>query len=387
MDSIPLMRLLFLLLISLSACTPRANLDLVPDPLLVGRQQEVFVGSTRTYLPEAKNFGSYQRGKLSYARYTISLPPVHQKGRIELPGRATPDPGLHMVATARSILDAAQFKAQLARTLRQGNNEAVVYVHGFNNTLGDGVLRLSQMTNDLGLSGTPVSYSWPSAGNPLNYAYDRDSALFARDGLEALLNDIASSGSKNILLVAHSMGSLLTMETLRQLSIGKNTKVLSRIRGVVLISPDIDVELFHQQATRIGALPQPFIVFTSERDRALQLSARLTGQTDRLGTLRNLEAVADLKVTFFDVTQFASDADSSGHFVAGSSPTLLRILGQLGNLDAAFQREATARTGLLPGTVLTVQNATQIILSPVTVLGTLTLPTTDTAAANISPSQ
>jgi hypothetical protein len=40
----------------------------------------------------------------------------------------------------------------------------------------------------------------------------------------------------------------------------------------------------------------------------------------------------------------------------------------LGSLNAAFQGEQAGRPGLLPGTVLTVQNATQIILSPVTAL-------------------
>ena len=29
-----------------------------------------------------------------------------------------------------------------------------------------------------------VHYAWPSAAEPLGYVYDRDSAIFARDGLD-----------------------------------------------------------------------------------------------------------------------------------------------------------------------------------------------------------
>lgn len=234
-------------------------------------------------------------------------------------------------------------------------------MHGFNNTFAEGTYRIAQMAHDLDLPGTVVHYSWPSAAEPLGYAYDRDSALFARDGLEELLKSVQAAGPRRIILVAHSMGSALLMETLRQVAIRGDNALLARIGGVVLISPDIDVDVFRSQAKDIGRLPQPFVVFTSRRDRVLRLSARLSGQTDRLGTLADLDRVADLPITLLDTAAFNS---GDGHFNVGNSPALLRLLERIASVDDAMGSDVSGRTGLLPGAVLTVQNATRIILQP-----------------------
>ena len=98
-----------------------------------------------------------------------------------------------------------------------------------------------------------------------------------------------------------------------------------------------------------------------------ELSARLTGQSDRLGTLTDLSRVSDLPVTFLDTAAFSS---GSGHFNLGNSPSLLRLLDGILSIDASLDSDRAGRTGLLPGAVLTVQNATQIILRPVADIGT-----------------
>lgn len=145
--------------------------------------------------------------------------------------------------------------------------------------------------------------------------------------------------------------------------IRSDRQTLARISGVILISPDIDVDVFRVQAHEIGQLLQPFVIFGSQRDRALQLSARLTGRQARLGSLATVGAVADLDVTFVDVAAFNV---GSGHFNVGDSAALIRLLDRIADVDAAFNADAAAKVGLLPGVVLTVQNATQIILSPIT---------------------
>jgi esterase/lipase superfamily enzyme len=127
------------------------------------------------------------------------------------------------------------------------------------------------------------------------------------------------------------------------------------------------VELFEMQTKRIANLPQPFAIFVNARDRALALSSRLNGDGRRLGNLMDAEEVANLPVALIDVTAF-SEGGGIRHFTVGTSPLLIQILRNSAQLDAAFQRDRAGRTGLLPGTVLTVQNATQLILSPHLVL-------------------
>lgn len=361
---------LVLVCLTLTACAYRGDIIVVPESQALGDRTTVFVGTTRAIDPATGRFGKGRSEALRFASYDVAIPPDRNPGEIRwTPRNRAPDPRRDFLTTSETLFATnAAFRDSLATALRanrRGQREAVVFVHGFNNTFSQGVYRLAQLTHDLEVGGVSVHYSWPSAGQPLRYAYDRDSALFARDGLEALLSEVSAAGAERILIVAHSMGSALTMETLRQMSIRGSRAMQGRQVAVALISPDIDVDVFRAQATAMGRLPQPFYVFTSRRDRALALSARLTGQADRLGNVVDVEEVADLDVTLVDVGAFSQGA---GHFNVGNSPALIRILGRLAEVDAAFAGDVGGQTGLLPGAVLTVQNATEVILSPVTAL-------------------
>lgn len=354
--------------LALAACTPRGAIVIVPGAAEIGVAEPVFVGTTRAADPVTGELFSGKRSQTArFARLDVVIPPDRDPGEIRWPrtGRP-PDPETEFV-TSREFLypDARVFRTDLASALnqrRRGRREAVIFVHGFNSTFAEGAYRLAQLGHDIGIDSTLVHYSWPSIAHPLGYAYDRDSALFARDGLEQLLGEVEAAGADRMIVVAHSMGAALTMETLRQIAIRNDRGLLGRIAGVVLMSPDIDVDVFRAQALRIGKLPQPFLIFTSKKDRALALSARLTGQRNRLGNVTDVAEISDLKVTLLDTTAFSTGA---GHFDAGNSPGLLSILGRMREVDTALSGGQTGRTGLLPGAVLTVQSATEIVLAPV----------------------
>ena len=354
--------LLVLILSFLMSCSPRGQLALAPEGAKLGAITPVFVATTR----ELKD-GAFDTGRseaVRFARYDISIPPERELGEINWPPRGSkPNPRKHFV-TARQVLFSGEpdFRNDLTKSLAVNGDEAVIFVHGYNNNFSEGLYRVAQFAHDLELPGTVVHYAWPSAAIPLGYVYDRDSALFSRDGLEALIREVHAAGAKRILLVAHSMGSGLTMEALRQAAIRGDTGTLAAIGGVILISPDIDVDVFRAQARTIGKLPQPFVIFGSDRDRFLRLSAQLTGQAERLGSLSDVSKVADLEVTFLDVSQFTEGA---GHFTLGDSPALILLLDRIGDLESAFEKDRIARVGLVSGVVLTVQNATQIVLRPV----------------------
>ncbi len=355
---------LVMVLVLLTGCTERGAMKIVPEAARSGAVEQVFIGTTRGFdAEEAEPFGKVRQPDVRYARVDVAIPPDRQPGTIDWPEKGKrPDPAKEFVATSQVIYDGAPaFRGDLATALR-ARHDAVIFVHGFNNTFAEGTYRLAQLGYDLKVQAALVHYSWPSRANPLGYVYDRDSALFARDGLEGLIEEVERAGARHVTIVAHSMGGAVVMETLRQMSIGGKNAALARINGVVLMSPDIDIDVFHEQAARIGRLPQPFLIFTSKKDKALALSARLTGQRERVGNLTDPAELGDLKVTLIDTTAFST---GSGHFNVGNSPALLAILGNIGDVDAAFARDRTGRPGLLGGVVLTVQNATQIVLSPV----------------------
>lgn len=353
----------------LIACAPRGTMTLDPAAAAVGALRTVFVATTRA--PDAaapEGFGAgRQRGAPTFARYRISIPPDREPGEITWPGRR-PDARTDFLTTEAAVLaDAGAFRRALAAELAgrpRGGREAVIFVHGFNTTYAEGIYRIAQLAHDLDIPAVALHYAWPSAGIPLGYVYDRDSALIARDGLTALIDEAAAAGAERVVLVAHSMGALLTMEALRGMSLSRSPG-RDRLAGVVLISPDLDVDLFHAQATAVGRLPQPFVIFTSRRDKALALSARLTGQRDRLGSLADLSEVADLEVTVVDVAAFNV---REGHFNVGNSPALLALLARVGDVTRAYDADRAVQAGLLPGAVISVQQATAVILSPITAI-------------------
>lgn len=351
-----------LVILALAGCGPRQRADFVA-PLPGTSLQTVHVAHLRGPDPDQPVPGWDRAAALGFGLYTVAIPPGHRPGRIERPRRNRPaDPAVHFTLAGQEVQDRDGFRRGLARALAdeaRPQREVTIFVHGFNTNFVEGLYRVAQLGHDLQLPGVLAHFSWPSLGAPLAYAHDRDSALYARDGLQTMLLDAAAAGAPRVVLIAHSMGSYLLMETLRQMALDGS---LGRVPlgGVILISPDLDVDVFRTQVRRIGRLPQPFLVVVSRRDRVLQLSARLTGQPDRLGNLTDPARVADLGVTLLDVSAFGA---GDGHFTVADSPALIRLLGQIGAVDAALARDVSGELPLVPGTILTLQTTTGAILS------------------------
>ena len=358
-------RFAFIALILLAACADRNYAPIIPAAAKTGTVVPVFIGTTRQP-DDTGTLGRDRTAKMHYLAADVAIPPNHKPGQITY-GYRNPNPETDFLFAARQdFASSTEFRTKLRNHIRAkpGNDrEVVLYVHGYYNSFSDGAFRTAQLMQDLDLPGTAVHFSWPSAANPLGYTYDRDSMLFSRDGLEQLLRDVRAAGPSRIVLVGHSLGTMLIMETLRQIELVEPGWSKRTLGGVILISPDIDVDLFKIEASRFAALPEPFAIFVSQKDRALQLSARVNGSSNRLGTLSDPTELAEFPITLIDVSEYSTRA-SAGHFTVGTSPALIAILGRSAELDQAFQRDRAGRSNLLQGTVITVQNATQLILSP-----------------------
>lgn len=361
------MRLLLVAaLFLIASCTQREEVDFVDGPSPGAVLRPVLVATTRGPDPNQPVPGWERDANERFGRFVVSIPPDRERGTIPRPRDRRPaDPEKHFMLDGAQMMSGPEFTAALRAALAQepaDSREAVVFVHGFNTAFIEGVYRTAQLDYDLNLPGVMLHYSWPSLGAPLAYAHDRDSALFARDGMVEMLHRIRDAGPRRIILIAHSMGAHLTMEVLRQLAISHDP-ALRAIGGVILISPDVDVELFRQQVAQIGRLPEPFLIVTSQRDRILTLSASLTGERARLGNMPNAEPVAGLGVTVVDVSAFGRGV---GHFTVGSSPALIGLLDQMNAVNAALGTENAGTVPLLPATILTLQNTTEIVLRPLT---------------------
>ncbi|MEL6915133.1 MAG: alpha/beta hydrolase [Pseudomonadota bacterium] len=286
--------------------------------------QRIYLATDRVLAPDLS--GTTQRGgALSFAQYDITIPPGHQPGEVEF-SASNPNPSESFtVAQARGLASLRE----VGRTVRgeagpQGRpiDSPVVYVHGFNTPMEYAVYRHAQIAHDYGLEGPQVTFAWPSIERTIGYVRDKDSILIARDHLEELLVELTRE-NQNVFVFGHSMGTQLVVETLRQLSITGQQDVLNRIGGVILVSPDIDLDLFEAQHERIEPLPNPFVVMTSESDYALRFSSLLTAQPERLGSARDRDRLADLDLLVLDLSGLPN---ARNHFLAATSPVVIDIV-------------------------------------------------------------
>ncbi len=342
MFSDPIRRAALFGVVLLAACTPRIDGVEQPSALGIGKPLTVFAVSTRARQDDG-SYGWSRSATPDLLELTVSIPPDRVTGQIAY-NPTNPDPTHDFtIANRQKIDDPNRFTKRLSAALAErprGSRELTIFVHGYNSTQAESAFRVAQVAEDIAVPGIKSIYSWPSLGTPLGYVHDHDSLLFARDGLESMLRMAVQARPERLLLVAHSMGALLSMETLRQIEIEEPGWTATNLGGVILISPDVDVEVFRQQIERFDTLPQPFLVFVSRRDPALNLSAALRGTPEdkRLGNLSNTDKIADLPITVIDTTAYASDAKSQ-HLVAATSPTLIALLRDVSSTNAILDTD------------------------------------------------
>jgi esterase/lipase superfamily enzyme len=180
--------------------------------------------------------------------------------------------------------------------------DVLIYVHGFKQTFETAALDAAYLSDSIKFNGQTVLFSWPSKAGLFDYAYDRDSAMYSRDDLERVLRSIveAPNGGR-IHIVAHSMGTMLTLESLRQLYARYGDTVASRIGAIVFASPDIDMDVFSSSVHRIGPLAGKITVIAATNDRALAISGQIAGGMTRVGAAEKA-AIEKLGVRVVDAS-------------------------------------------------------------------------------------
>ena len=273
----------------------------------------------------------------SFAEVEMTVPKVHKVGAIERArGSAPSDPAKDFSASRVTLYgDAGQFQKAVGADIARRGDRVLVFVHGFNNGFDDGVYRITQIAHDTGYKGTPVLFSWASAGKITGYVYDKESANAARDDLEATLKMLARTKAKSIDIVAHSMGTWVTMEALRQLAIEGNRDLDDKLGYVVLASPDIDVDVFKKQMMRYGKPDKPFAILLSGDDRALKLSGFISGDKPRVGDYGDAADLAQYGVVVADLTN-TKGADRLNHAKFADNPMLVQLLGDQLKTPAAL---------------------------------------------------
>jgi esterase/lipase superfamily enzyme len=328
---------------------PATPVESVPG---LGRHR-IFITTTREASEVVGAFYSAGRApELGLASVDITVPPSHVIGQLERPRRLPPDPRTEFAVVDPVVYRTdASFISEIDRELTRrapGERKLLLFVHGYNNTTSDALLRLAQFVEDTDFQGVPVLFTWASAARARRYVYDLNSALVARVKIKEMSDILVRTKSESVDVFAHSMGAFLTMEGLVD---AQQAGVLGRktINHIMLASPDVDIDLFRTQLELLPpAIRERMYLLISRDDHALRISRRIAGGVPRVGAA-DVAELEQFGLTVIDLSEI-DDSSSGSHSKFAGSPEVVRLIGAgLNNVGRFGEPETAGLDELLAG--------------------------------------
>ena len=309
--------------------------------------QKIFIATTRQATESVGAFYSDKRApELGLASVQVSIPPTHVVGKLERPKRLPPNPRTEFAIVEPTVYaNDKAFISSVNRELQKipkGKRDILFFVHGYNNTTSDALLRLAQFVEDSGFEGVPVLFDWASGGSLTRYVYDLNSALIARPKIAEISSIMARTNADGYDIFAHSMGALLIMEAMKDRVQQGKFNDTGRLQTIVLASPDIDMDLFRAQVEQIDMKFDRFYVLLSQDDGALKISRIVSGGVPRVGA-GDIAELAELGVIAIDLSEI-SDSSSGTHAKFAGSPEIVKLIGAGLNKNSQLDRSQRATT-------------------------------------------
>ena len=290
----------------------------------------VFYGTNRapTGNPKPAQFYGAARGDLQYGYLNVTIPQTHKEAELETQPRWSEYTLILSEASMRQryvLLDQVTPlpKDAFVKALRQQiadspSKDLFIFVHGFNNTFEDAARRAAQMAYDLDFDGTPILYSWPSAGSTSAYAVDEASVGISGRKMADFLDTIVNqSGAARIHLLAHSMGNRALIEALQTLLAKRPLDKRQHIFGqIVFTAPDVDRDYFVDAIDSLRPSAERVTLYSSSNDYALRGSQLLHG-APRAGTAGDV-IVRLPGLDTIDMSSVPADALGHSYFAANS---------------------------------------------------------------------
>jgi esterase/lipase superfamily enzyme/translation elongation factor EF-Tu-like GTPase len=311
----------------------------------IGRKNDQNIGfyyaTTRAVSNKDEDFGysGERSGQLRLGRAQVRVPNQRAPGTIDLPrdgrkilgfriGRQKADPNKHFIIKGVEELDMTAWASDIRG---QGREQALIFVHGFNNSFKDAVYRAAQIFWDLRYEGLPVLFSWASRARTKSYIYDQQSALNAGDNFLQLLDMLAEQGVEEIILLAHSMGNFLVTQALGR---AKQSR-LDQVRELIMAAADVDRDNFSQFCRKNTALHKRMTLYASAADKALLASMVLADDIPRAGYVYDNQPLVEPGLDTIDGTPLGDQMFGLNHgdFAAESS-----FLNDIARLIATSQR-------------------------------------------------
>ena len=338
------------------------------QPYGEGRSVELIFGTAVVEMVPGLTWSDLEyQSRLSERTRAVNL----ELGRVTEAGRFPPEPYDFDVTTAGAVRSPAvlkehrkvksEFQELMREQLRESpRKEVILYVHGFNETFATAANTMGELCHFFGREHVCAIFTWPASasGNFLtSYTTTTESATFAVSHLAKSIRMIAQTpGVKRVHLMAHSRGSAVLLNALRELGIesiaaGVEPIKSLKIDNIVLLAPDIDLDIADQQMQLFVSNPDMitrwsgnrlprfmsgrWTIYASPQDRALFVSQFLFRSRRRVGQLSLAELTDESTRPYakwgkMDIVVYEGErTDLFGHAYFATNPRVSSDLIQL----------------------------------------------------------
>lgn len=241
------------------------------------------------------HFGTALGTQTQHGICEIGVPRKHSIGALDQSDDRDPDPNTFFVTGKLRPFSESEMIQSLS-----GQQEILVFVHGFNVKFEEATLRAAQMKYDLKFPGAIVLFTWPAGADESFFESLRISNTYegnlaqargSRTAFTNLIQQISSTGAR-VSLIAHSMGHQVVIPALAASSGVK-------LNELILNAPDFATQEFKDLAPALSKMSRRITLYCSPGDNALVASEKLNN-AQRIGRCSRVSGVDVINVNEVD---------------------------------------------------------------------------------------
>jgi len=220
----------------------------------------------------SKGYGNKRAEKLYTGSCNIFIPASHKIGEVD---GSFWEKIIHLDASYGKLkvkdIKAYKNSGELWQTLQNEfknmkRKEALIFIHGYNNSFDSSAIRAGQIGHDLKFKGVMAFYSWPSAHSTAQYTTDEATIQASEKYLKEFLVGFAKkSGASKVNIIAHSMGNRGLLRVVNDI---QKEQPSIHFGQIILAAPDVDADLFRHISKAYTMISDRTTLYVSSEDKA-----------------------------------------------------------------------------------------------------------------------
>lgn len=306
------------------------------------RHISLFLATNRNMMG-AENFGIELADKINLAHLVMQVPEQEIKNRAKRIGASmgqlekaksgdlTSADTLKIIRTL-PIKDQKQFADNVLAAQKHSaifKNQALIFVHGYNNSFEGAMQRATQLSFDLQFDGILMPFTWPSQATTIGYLTDVEHANKSVDALVGFLDQLRDTmPDLKINVLAHSLGNQLMLKALCKISKRTGDKK-HKFGQIISAHADIDHEEFEQLTSCFQPRVEGITLYVNENDVALNLRCAGVFQCRAGNFARGYQSADVVDTTKMSKGFFRSLSEGFDHDVFVRNPLLFSDIARL----------------------------------------------------------